>query len=299
MTSPILLAALLATAPPASGELLLDLDDPVLAANIGSVPLRLRVDFDQKDVVELNPASAARLRIAFEDGFDAQVGRIRLPGTQARAELKLGGKRPLPVILSSHGRDCCAGVDGSISPELLPYARIRFIRQGATPASELRRFTLASDEESGLYLPVPIAGGQISVQFSLSSSETFATASGAAMLANGYEGQFTGARRDMPLAFGVPRPVRPMALARPATLAGFAVRQALVRITDFRGRHVLPADPATPADLVVRGRQPPFQSARPAVMIGRDHLGGCSEILFEPPTRALTLSCNAPGGGAN
>ena len=47
--------------PPPSGDLALDLADPVIMVEIQKVPMRLRVDLDRQDSIELNPTAAARL----------------------------------------------------------------------------------------------------------------------------------------------------------------------------------------------------------------------------------------------
>lgn len=47
--------------PPPTGELLLDMADPVIRVTIGTVLLRLRVGLEAKRLIELNPDAAARL----------------------------------------------------------------------------------------------------------------------------------------------------------------------------------------------------------------------------------------------
>ena len=105
------------------GELALDAADPVIDAVIEGVPMRLRVDLDAHDSIELNPAAAKRLGIKYEASVDVYVGRVRLPGRAAIAKVRIGAVERL-LQVAEHGRICCAGADGTIGPQLLPYRRI-------------------------------------------------------------------------------------------------------------------------------------------------------------------------------
>ena len=275
--------------PPApTGELVLDIGDPVIAVRIGGVPLRLRVELDQKDVVELNPAAAARLPVAFGPGFDAEVGRVTLAGVGAAATLAIAG-RLVPVQLSSHGRDCCVGVDGAIGPALLPYARVRFARAGAPPLAPSLDVVLDAGED-GLALREGEGKMALFVQFSLGRADTVATSSAGAILAATHGGTFEGGYRPTIGAFGIARPTRTIAFAREVALAGFRFARVSTRIADFGGGYALPAETAERDDIVVR-RRIRAQAAWPAVLIGRDRLDLCAEILYETKTRWLTLRC--------
>jgi len=276
--------------PPPTGEIELDIGDPVVAVRINGVPFRLRVGLDQKNLVELNPAAAARSGLPFEPGFAADVGRVSLPGIAATAQLDMAGRRT-PVLVSSHGRDCCAGVDGAISPLLLPYARVRFMRYGAANQDDMRTFNMTGDDEHGLQVPTPIGPEQVYIAFSLDRADSVASSSAGAILAKAHAGRLTGTGRETVAAFGIGRPARTLTFGHAFTLAGFRFDRLTVRTADFAGHYDFPTDPAEPGDIVVK-RRIRQQEAWPVILIGRDRLDRCSEIAFATQTRALTLRCD-------
>lgn len=289
----MLLALLLATAPAPTGTLTLDIADPVVTATVAGRTLRLRVALDGQRVVEINPDVAARFAdLSFENDDGAMVGRVPLAGRVAPATLAVQG-RSVPVTLSTHGRACCDGVDGEIPPDLLPFAEIRFVRTGAAPAPAVRTLRMTRDPGLGLFARTPTAGGPVLLMFTLRHRATIATAAAAAALARAGEGRFVGAAATEARAFGIARPVRIMALARPVPLAGFAVSETLVRTADFRGASTLPDVPGRApktADILVTGRRA-GQRAIPFVTLGRALLDRCAELRFTTATRRLMLAC--------
>jgi hypothetical protein len=297
-----LAAALLASGcndpppPPLRPELLLDIADPLITAQVGDVTLRLRVDLDRRDTIEIGPAAAARLDLPFERAPDAEVGRVRVAERVAPAQVVIDGVTAA-YTLSAFDRDCCAGADGAIGPDLLPYARVRFVRRGAVIAGEARRLPLARSEEGGLAVAQPTASGTVFVRFSLGYPGTIATASAGAMLARAYGGRLAGTDFYVSPAFGVPRPARTIAFDRPAMLAGFAILELPVRTADFGGGLALPREPAQAGEILVRRRGAPPQAAWPSVLIGRERLDWCSDILFERAPLALTLRCDRAMAG--
>ncbi|MBW8910325.1 MAG: hypothetical protein JF564_00110 [Sphingomonas sp.] len=274
------------------GILQLDRQNPVVHAMVNGNDLLLRVALDAKDVVELNPSAVSRLGLAFEPGFNADVGRVTLPGISATASITITG-HPVLALLSSHGRDCCAGVDGTISPALLPFAEIRFA-DGASAGGRVETLVLEHDEEHGLEAPVTIGAERISLQFSLERPDTQSSSSAGAILARAYRGHFAGAEIDVDAAFGIKRPARTIAFPRSISLAGFAFDHIATRIADFAGRYDFPADRSEPGDIVVK-RRTTQQQAWPVVSIGRDHMDRCGEIAYHTQTHLLSLRCDFDG----
>jgi hypothetical protein len=286
--------------PPPTGELLLDMNDPVINVRIGDVPLRLRVALEQKRLIELNPDAADRLRanppdrrFAFESGFDALVGRETLHGVQAAAPITLNRRRMI-VTVASHGRTCCQGVDGEIGIGLLPYATIRFVRPDAPSEDRSIDFLIDDHDEHGPQTSIAIGRQAINVQFSLERPTSVATASAGAILARHYGGRL-GEGGTMLAAFGIERPVAILRFSRAAQAAGFTFNEIPVRTADFAGREAFPSDPDEPADIVVR-KKVSQQSAWPVLMIGRDRLDRCGGALYDTIARRLTLRCaGSPG----
>jgi len=92
------------------------------------------------------------------------------------------------------------------------------------------------------------------------------------------------------LIFGVIRPARNIAFARPGRLAGFRFDSLLVRISDFAGDEKLPAEPAHADEIVIRHRLS-RQEARPIVLVGADRLSRCTELVYQAIPRSLTMRC--------
>jgi len=282
---------------PLRGELVLDMDDPVIELSVGKVPLRLRVALEQKRLVQLNPEAAERLRrkppsrdFAFEPGFEAEVGREVLKGMQAAMPIRMNGLNML-VTAATHERPCCPGVDGEIGVTLLPYATIRFVRANRAPAGQSARFMIDDDDEHGPETGLSYGKDRLFVQFSLSRSETTATFSAGVILARSYGGKLEPGGQDRAGAFGVMRPTRMLAFSRPSSIAGFGFARLPVRTADFAGRFDFPPDPAEADDIVVAKRIEQ-QRAWPVVLIGRDRLDRCSEAVYAAPRHELTLRCD-------
>jgi hypothetical protein len=273
---------------PPSGELVLDAANPMILVQIAGVPLRLRVDLDQQDGIELNPAAAAALSaLKWEAGLDTDVGRVRLHSRIAPAILRIDG-RDLPSQVAEHGRDCCVGSDGAIGPNLLPFANIRWRRTDAPPSTATRTLVLTASPMFGLSATGDI--GKLRLRFALTQPQTVGTAAAGAVLAQGYGGHWNGAPGHVTLAFGVSRPARTIAFARTVELAGFRFDHLLLRISDYAGEARLPVDPVDPGDIVVTrhlDRQRPW----PAITLGTDRLGRCAEIVYSAVPRTLTLRC--------
>lgn len=285
--------------PPPTGELLLDMTDPVLAVSIGAVPLRLRVGLEAKRLIQLNPDAAARLEASppdrkfhFEPGADAQIGRETLKGVEAAAPITLN-KRKMMVTVASHGRDCCEGVDGEIGIGLLPYATIRFARAGIADPGHSIDFAIEDDDETGPETAVPVGRGAIRVQFAFGRADSVATSSAGALLAQAHGGRLTESAPTV-AAFGIVRPTAMLDFPRAVTIAGFRFDQLRVRTADFAGNVAFPADPAHDGDILVR-KKVEQQPAWPVVLIGRDRLDSCSEALFDTVAKRLTLRCAFDG----
>ncbi|SFR83103.1 hypothetical protein SAMN05192580_0964 [Sphingomonas jatrophae] len=279
-----------ATKPPPPVPLTLDLADPVVEAEIAGVPLRLRVDFQQKDVIELNPAAAARLAVKWEDGFDVAVGRVVLQGRQARAPVLIGGVA-IESVVAEHGRDCCAGVDGAISPASLPYDPVRLVRQ-SEPEGRSASYPATISAETGLTLAQPLGRETLRVRLALDGETPIATASAGAVLAKAQGGRFVGPVFRVTPAFGVSRQARTMVFARPPLVAGFPLERVAVRFADFSGGRTLPLPGEGDGEgIEVRGRAPPPQRDWPSVSLGRQQLDRCREIAFHRAQSVITLDC--------
>lgn len=284
---PLALAALLtvaASGPKREGEITLDAAMPVVEAEVNGVRLRLRVDLDQRDTVELNPDAAARIGAKLRPGYDAVLGGLRLPGQLAPVTARIGGRK-VKWIVTTHGRACCEGVDGALDPLRLPYRTVRFTRAG--PAYAPVRYAMTEGMTEGLLVAQP----PVSVQLSLGHRRTVASRAAGVLLAERHGGRFAGPYGEAEGSFGVMRPARPVAFADPPVLLGFTVPSLLMRTADFGGGMQMPEERPAEGDIVVARTVAP-QRAWAIVVIGRDYLEGCTEIAFHADIKALDLACD-------
>ncbi|WP_303543825.1 hypothetical protein [Sphingomonas natans] len=287
----MLLLAVASPAPakkPVRDQIVLDVADPVIDVTLEGKPFRLRVDLSQWDSIELNPQAALRLPIPWSAGRHISVGRITLWGHTAETKLVIAGVKR-PVLLAEHGRIAAEGADGTIGPDLLPYATILWRNAAAPEDTGTIVLPLTLSDRTGIFAAAPALGPDISLRFSLEAATSSATAAAGAILAQRFEGSFAGASRPLPITLGVSRPARPIAFARPPVLAGFRFAELLVRTADFRGDNALPEE-AMEADITVMRRERP-QGAEPWIMIGRDRLSRCAEIAYSARPRSLSLRC--------
>lgn len=288
-----LIAAAPAAAParrpaPPVGVITLPLPDPVVTATVAGVALRLRVVLDGRGEVALNRAAAERLPIPFEPVPSAEVGRVEVPGVAASAVLAIAGKAA-PAALWSFG-ECCEGADGAIDAALLPFAEVRLVRPGGAGGNE-RTFLLRRDEDGGMAARAEAGGRAIAVQFALERPGTLATAAAGAILAKAWSGTFAGRYEPVLVAWGVSRPSRMIAFARPGALAGFRFDALRTRTGDFAGRERLPTDPPG-ADEILVSRRTTHQRGWPVVMIGRDRLDHCVEMRLRTRELVLAMRCD-------
>ncbi|WP_420136343.1 hypothetical protein [Sphingomonas sp.] len=287
LTPAVFMLAAAARPPQPSGELVLDASNPVIMVQIADISVRLRVDLDQQNSVELNPAVAARLPVAWEDGMEMDVGRVRLPGKTAHAMLRVGS-REFPIQVSQHGRDCCQGSDGAIGPNLLPFATVRWRRPDALPPTGSRSYPIADNAMTGLSAEAETS--KLRLRFALTQQHTVGTAAAGAILSRNRGGHWNGDAGRVTLAFGISRPAREIAFDTPVRLAGFRFDSLLVRTSDFAGGEQLPTDPVDPRDVVIT-RHLQRQQAWPAITLGLEHLSRCAELTYTALPRTLTLRC--------
>jgi hypothetical protein len=277
---------LAAKPPEPTGTLLLDAEAPVVAVRLAGVPLRLRVDLDRQDSIELGREAAARLPLSWEAGHDMEIGRVRLAGRAALASLEADRRKQM-VVVTEHGRDCCAGADGEIGPDLLPYAEILWRRAGAPSPTDVASFPLTSDASTGLSAAGPDG---TRIKLALDQPVTIATATAGAILSRQHQGRWDGPPEQAAIELGIARPVRPVRFASAPFFARFRFDRLIVRIADYGGGGGLPGDPPAAGEIVVAGRREAMHPW-PAIVIGLDRLGRCAEIAYIAIPRTLSLAC--------
>src|SRR3954468_12937186 len=303
IVSVLAVLAVLVASPAAAADLVLDrADDFIVPVAVNGIVLRLRADPAASGLVILNPDAVRRARIQPEmihrqPGIPglflrtsyARIGPVSLTGRTGWFNARIGGQ-PLALRAIWFDRTAIGEADGIISIADLPYDRVTFrlapVRDGE------RDVAIAVDflTELGLYHPYPLGGRAIPVQFSLWKPASIGTAAAGALIAQAQGGPCHAGPARRPMSFGILRPVRPMALARPIDLGGLPIRELLVRTGDFRGNYALPGDPQADPDEIVVTAERSVQQARLGLVLGADQFAACSSLRYERLAGRLVLS---------
>jgi hypothetical protein len=276
---------------PPAGELALAADQQlIVAATVNQLPVRLRVDTAYSGIV-LNPGVARRAGLT-PSGFknDIRIGKIRLDGETGVGSLGIGMATARRRFVWFR-QDITTGADGVINIAALPHDKVTL--RLASPMPGERTMHLQTDPNGFWTVShgLQSAGENITTWFSLESPRTLLTAAGAAHAAEHHAGTWTGEPIRHLVALGVVRPARPMTFRRPLSVGPLNIDRVLVRTSDFKGNHSLPADPeADPNEIVVTGRGKATRS-RLGLIVGQDYLSRCSSITYRKADRILTLSC--------
>jgi hypothetical protein len=257
----------------------------VIRAELGGQTITLRVDLDAPNGVMLNPDAAARLGLRGGlFGARARVGPVMLRGSFSRKTIKIGG-RPVKALVVWFDRNYATGIDGVISPALLPYDLIRFA--GSTASHGQSVSLPVTIDQSGITTPLQVGGGVLRARFSLSRDRSATNASGGQEIGQSFGARAVGAPRDVEIAYGVERPMQHYSLLRPLPIGSADLRELDVRVT--ANSPAIASDGVDPDEIVVTAHT---GKERPNVLtVGRDALGACSSITLDRRAKKLTLEC--------
>jgi hypothetical protein len=284
-------------APPAmASELLLKPDGgQIIDAWINGQRVRLRVDPESPGYLILNGDAAWRTRLyPTLVPASAIIGPVRVPGASRVAKVSVGGVTSARRIVWTE-RKAVEGADGIISPAHLPFERVtmqfREPNAGETEAEVPMRF----HPSIGLYRPIPFDGSVIHFRISTVRADTLATAAAGALLEREYGGAWLTDSRDMMIKYGVVRPVRSLALARPLIIADQPLPRLLVRTSERRLNETLPSSSEDAEEIVVtasRTRPPAYM-----VSLGVEWMRSCSSITWNNRSHRMTFRCLTPAHG--
>lgn len=266
----------------------------IISVEVNGFPLRLKVDPGSAGYIILNPAAAqaAGLKGSLV-GSKAPIGPVVLNGKSNRVRLTVGGSttRRRAVWVD---RDATKDADGLISPAALPFDHVTL--ELSEPSADQSLFVLPMryDDGRGLFFPFQAGEDEITIRFSTVQPLSMATASAAALIAASHGSSWSGEPRSEHIRFGVERPVRPMSLSRALELNGFVIDRFLVRTSDNRGQHELPADaPVDSDEIVVTAGAQDKQARNLLLTLGLDRMNACSSITYSMASQSLTLRCGS------
>ena len=266
-------------------------ENAIIEATIDGHPVTLQVDTGHSGIT-LNGAAAQRIGLQQSMlPYSIRVGPRVIEGQSAVADVVIeqAVSRQRVRWIDAPVSDIA---DGVITMANLPYASITMRLREDAPDDVA--FTLQTEpRDYSIVHRLPVQDRRLDIRFLLDAPETYITTAASAHLANTQNGRWAGETVDHPIAYGIARPVRPMAFANPLAIGALSLDRALVRMRDYEGGERLPQDPEPelPSDAIVvpgtRDRSDPEYF----VTVGRDVLHACASITYIRETRQLALRC--------
>jgi hypothetical protein len=293
----VLTVLLLMAAPAAAKPLMLhsftvSAADPVIYVSINGQPLRLKVDLGTRAAVILNPDAARRAGLLHRSRINMRVGPVNLVGSQDNeARFEMAGQSWAGRVMWFDRNYLPGEFDGVISPYHLPYQQIKFEGPGEGSG---KAFALPATYNSdwGLYTPHRVDGKRIRVRFSLVQEKSISTAAVGALIAKSQGGLLTGAPQRRLIGWDVQRPAQKLMLERRWPVGAFQIPELLVRLRDYRGKHVLPLTEAEleAGHIMVTGKGA-NQGAEMFMTLGTDVLGNCRSITYRRLEMSFAFDC--------
>ena len=275
--------------------------DTTIPMTVEGVAGRLRIDpgAPGRPVLAPDYAGQAGLKGGGLMGFGVvyHVGREKVPARTQVAAVALDGGKPHRQRVLWAPRAFAAGVEGAMGPGGLDEPVVRFVLRPAIAGERTLAIPFApSGGMFGNWSPmagqVDVGGVPLRIRFAPYLANSVATAGAAAQMAEALGGRLDDMRGTAEIAFGLMRPVRGMAFARPLTIGPLALPRVAVRTADIGSVNGLPttadAAEADPDEIVVvaKGKRAPG-----SMTLGADYLRRCSSIVFDKPARVIRLTC--------
>lgn len=227
----------------------------------------------------------------------AGIGPIFMQGGGAPFRFKMGDHTVESMTRWSDHR-FVDKADCGIGPGGLPDPVVRFVLRAPRPGEHVAALPFfmqsGTDNDGGIDGRIDVDGNKIGVVFDLQAALSQVTASAAWPIAAAQRGHLEGPVLQAPIAFGIERPVRKLALLRPLQVGPLTIHDLYVRVADYgdASRIRTKADPQEldPDAIIVRGyvKRPKYFQR---VVIGTDDLGRCSSITFDKRRKQIILSC--------
>ncbi|MBH5322124.1 hypothetical protein [Aurantiacibacter sediminis] len=302
------LAAMASVIPNAAHAQRVDLDEVELRAQAGEPvevtindqPVQLIIAPDAVSAVTVNGDTAERLGLEpsmFR--FMYVIGSTELPFRTDTVRYHMqGGTFRRRTAYSE--RQIVEGADGTVAPGHFPQERVVLTLREPTAADRPHAFPLERMGRSLVGTVIEEGGVPIHVAFSFDRPETLITATGGRILADNYRGYFEGEPREIPIIYGVERPVRSLTLRDPLMLGDLEVRNIAVRVSDHgnsEGINDAPSPESDPNEIVVSANT--GEIPRQFMYLGMETIGHCASITYDFDEEVLTLMCPDQTGAAD
>lgn len=148
----------------------------VVSVEVNRRPLRLRVDPGSCAEIEPNPAAAERAGLqTSSSSLIGMVGPVKLRGRFAKAPLTVNGSRFRAKFIW-FDRTVFEGVDGVISPSLLPDEQVNFLLPGKRSVGTTAILPISFHSQLRIMHDLSVSGLKVPVRLTLIEPHTTATA---------------------------------------------------------------------------------------------------------------------------
>lgn len=268
---------------PGGGELIVDMQGAV-AGTMNGQAARFLLSPNGSKVPVLNPAAATRAGL--KPGWInimAIVGPVRVKGHSAVIRYTAPGTA-LKRRIGWFERNAAPGFDALLGPGAVSAPIVTF-RLRATSAGERQfRLPLVDGGYGGMGSAVMIGKHRVLLRWAFDRAETTANAKTGQILSEARSGRWTSRTSELPVAFGISRPHREMALGTPVSVGPFHIPTVMIRTT---GTEDAPTDP----DEIIVTASKKKQKGPGAIVFGRDALAACSTLTFDKVRKEVRLSC--------
>jgi hypothetical protein len=245
-----------------------------------------------------NPSFAVRAHLLSSwTGPVARIGPILVQGGAASYRFKTARGTFERMTRWSYN-PVVDNADCGIGPGGLPDPVIRFVLHAPRPGEQVAALPFLAqsenDEDGSIDGRIDVGGSKIGVVFDLQRAFTRVTASAAWPVAEAQGGHLEGPVLQAPIAFGIDRPVRKLALARPLQVGPLTLHSLYVRVADFGdASHIrtnVDPEELDPEAITVTGHVKHSRYFQ-RLKIGAGDLERCSSITFDKRERKIMLSC--------
>lgn len=299
--NPLLAFILFLSTPAAAIELVADPQPHTLVRIKDSdVPARVALGFDKAMALNLDSATAARLR-AFPIFGKRTVESSMIPGGRAVFRgnfyrIAPAGLKPVTAPVGWVDKPVDARFPAIVSIFAFDAPRVAIVRPGVSAGS---RFVLRRNGEGDAQMDVKVGSETVRVSLDLGTPRTIMSARAAAAL------EETGlVRRLMEVGLwepipGVRLPYQGLVPIAGASVAGLPLVAPAARITEQRAREIdafAKSGTSTMSDdddaIVVTAKRDQQRGRRAWLIIGADVLNNCGRIELDRPGKRWLLDCS-------
>ena len=262
--------------------------DYTIAVTIDGQSFKLLVDPDIGGSRVLNSDVATKLGLKGSMiGGRHMVGPVKLTANSNVLNYDFGDVKDKKRTFWFIKGAATSHAEGTISPAALPYRIVHFRLSEPQAAEKLYTLPLG---EGGNNATLMVGGNAIAIGFNLLRSETLVTASTGVLIADTYQGTFTGESVSTMIRYGIERPARPLKLKQAMEIGGLPLDQMLVRVSDFGdASHIADSTDMDQDEIVVTAASK--KKPRYLMTIGRDFLARCSALTFDANAKQVQMSC--------